>query len=158
MEKLYDHDIIGALKESAVLIVWDGDNYDETGFTRLIPQFLRANLKGKAVAFAINYEVDFVKQDWEDIVNEFPGRLFVVPCALIAPDWEDAANHGITEEMKVKHSQSYWERPESSLPEGAGAGRTTPGGSPRSIDLSESFQHLWIPTVACACPRHLSLV
>merc|ERR1711924_309423 len=59
-------------------------------------------------AFKINYEVDFMKEDWTSVVKEFPGRLFVVPCELIPPDWKDAARYGVTEEMKTVTDLPDW--------------------------------------------------
>ena len=33
--------------------VWDGDDYEETSFTRLIPQYLRSRDNGRVVAFRL---------------------------------------------------------------------------------------------------------
>ena len=48
------------------MMVWDGDPFDETGFTKLVPKFLEANPQSKALAFKLDYEVDNFKESREN--------------------------------------------------------------------------------------------
>lgn len=53
MSDVYDADILKQLGATDAL-VWDGDPYHCSGFTKIVPQFLRASRKRIAVAFKID--------------------------------------------------------------------------------------------------------
>jgi len=90
------------------MIVWDGDGLEETGFTNMVPKFLENNLQSKALAFVLDYEVDDFKESWEKVIEQFPGRIRVVAVDLKSPTWRDAADQGITEELKSLENFPEW--------------------------------------------------
>ncbi|CAE7310237.1 MGAT4C, partial [Symbiodinium pilosum] len=61
------------------LLVWDGDDYEETSFTRLIPQYLRSRDNGRVVAFRIGDSLESFSQSWREVASAHPGRMAVVP-------------------------------------------------------------------------------
>jgi len=98
-------DILGSKPE---MIVWDGDPFEETGFTKIVPRFLERNSQSKALAFVLDYEVDDFRESWEKIIERFPGRIRVVAVDLKPPIWRDAAHSGITEELQDVHGLPDW--------------------------------------------------
>lgn len=61
------------------VVVWDGDNYDEGMFTRLIPSLLRKLPELKAIAFKYKEELDIFTASWQMLIEqEFPGRVSLV--------------------------------------------------------------------------------
>jgi len=90
------------------MMVWDGDSFEETGFTKMVPQFLESNPETKALAFALDYELDDFKETWEPIIEKYPDRIRVVTMDMKPPAWRDAADHGITEELKDTEGLPEW--------------------------------------------------
>jgi len=90
------------------MMVWDGDPFDETGFTKLVPKFLEENPQSKALAFKLDYEVDNFKESWEKIIEQFPDRIRLVAIDMKPPIWHDAAEHGITDELKGVQDLPDW--------------------------------------------------
>jgi len=90
------------------MIVWDGDGLEETGFTNMVPKFLENNPQSKALAFVLDYEVDDFKESWEKVIEQFPDRIRVVAVDLKSPTWRDAADQGITEELKSLENFPEW--------------------------------------------------
>ena len=54
------------LRGKCEMIVWDGDPFDESGFTKMVPKFLEANPQSKALGFKLDYDVDIFKEGWEN--------------------------------------------------------------------------------------------
>jgi len=94
MDQSYDLDALELLSDYS-LLVWDGDDYEETGFTKLVPRFLRARPTARAVAFQSDHMVDDLRESWASVVAQFPGRISVVPLKLQPPNWVDASRFGI---------------------------------------------------------------
>jgi len=90
------------------LIVWDGDDLEETGFTKIVPKFLESNPRSKALAFKLDYEVDDFKESWGKVIEQFPDRIRVVAVDLKSPTWRDAVDQGITEELKSLDNFPEW--------------------------------------------------
>jgi len=83
------------------MIVWDGDALDGTGFTNMVPKFLENDPQSKALAFKLDYAVDDFKESWEKVIEKYPNRIRVVAVDLKPPNWRDAADSGILEELKA---------------------------------------------------------
>jgi len=98
VEDKCDEEILKTLSKYQVL-VWDGDEYDCTGFTRMVPKFLDANPKGECVAFKIDYEIDIFRESWAEKIERYPGRITLVSTDLKFPTLEDAKKLGVIEEM-----------------------------------------------------------
>jgi len=96
------------LSSSCRMLVWDGDLLEETGFTKMVPQFLNMNSEAKALAFVLDYEVDDFRESWEQIIEQYPDRIRVVAVDMKPPIWRDAADHGITEELKDAQGLPEW--------------------------------------------------
>jgi len=90
------------------MIVWDGDGLEETGFTNMVPKFLETNPQSKALAFVLDYEVDDFKESWVKVIEQIPDRNRVVAVDLKLPTWRDAADKGITEELKSVENYPEW--------------------------------------------------
>jgi len=103
----YNDDVLALLKDCE-LLVWDGDDYEATGFTQVVPQFLKLKPSAKAVGFKLNYEVDIFKESWASVVEDFPERIAVVPVDLVPPDWKDAVPCGVADEMKKVGDLPLW--------------------------------------------------
>jgi len=96
------------LHSTCEMIVWDGDPFEETGFTKMVPKFLERNPQSKALAFVLDYEVDDFRESWEKVIERYPGRIRVVAVDLKPPRWRDAADHGITEELQHMRGLPDW--------------------------------------------------
>ena len=72
-------------------IVWDGDNFSDDSFTRLIPQMHR-ELGGavELVAFLRECDQDRFSQSWE--ATGLPVSLYLCPSAL---DWQKLGTHAL---------------------------------------------------------------
>jgi len=90
------------------MMVWDGDLLEETGFTKMVPLFLASNSEAMALAFVLDYEVDDFRESWEKIIEQYPNRIRVVAMDMKPPAWRDAADHGITEELKDAQDLPDW--------------------------------------------------
>jgi len=86
----------------------DGDPFVETGFTKMVPEFLEKNAQSKALAFVLDYEVDDFRASWEMVIERYPGRIRVVAVDLKSPIWRDAADHGITKELQDVQGLPEW--------------------------------------------------
>jgi len=98
LEDKYEEDILKTISKYQVL-VWDGDEYDTTGFTKMVPKFLDANAQGECVAFRLDYEVDDFKESWADVIEQYPSRISIVSIDLKFPSLVDAKRLGVLEEM-----------------------------------------------------------
>ena len=96
------------LATKCTMLVWDGDPFEDTGFTKMIPQFLQTNHVSKALAFVLDYEVDDFMESWADTIEQFPHRIRVVAVDMKPPFWGEAANYGITEELKDTEGMPEW--------------------------------------------------
>jgi len=96
------------LAMTCTMLVWDGDPLDNTGFTKMVPQFLQTNPVSKALAFVLDYEVDDFMESWADTIEQFPHRIRVVAVDMKPPFWGEAANYGITEELKDTEGMPQW--------------------------------------------------
>jgi len=90
------------------MLVWDGDPLEDTGFTKMIPQFLQTNHVSKALAFVLDYEMDDFMESWADTIEQFPHRIRVVAVDMKPPFWGEAANYGIIEELKDTEGMPEW--------------------------------------------------
>lgn len=77
----YHNDILQRLAGCS-LLVWDGLWYNETGFTALIPQFLRQTPGKQVCAFKNMAGVNSFMSSWSAVAHEFPGRVSVVALNL----------------------------------------------------------------------------
>jgi len=93
---VYDECVMEKLKRFEVL-AWDGDDYDMTGYTRLVPMYLNSTPSGVAIAFKRRLEIPSFNQRWYSWMAKHPGRICVVPI----DDPEDFESWGILEEVKV---------------------------------------------------------
>eukprot|EP00435_Cladocopium_sp_Y103_P032363 s2557_g8.t1 len=77
----YDEDVLKTLQEECSLLVWDGDDFSLSSFTRLVPKFLDFGPDRRAAAFRQIGESSMArfKQSWSKVAETFPGRLAVVP-------------------------------------------------------------------------------
>lgn len=75
---VYDECITDRLKKFEVL-AWDGEDYDNSSFTRLVPLYLNTNSKGVAVAFKRRFGIPGFNQGWSSVMAKHPGRILVVP-------------------------------------------------------------------------------
>jgi len=96
------------LRSKCEMVVWDGDPFEETGFTKMVPKFLEKNAQSKALAFVLDYEVDDFRASWEKVIERYPGRIRVVKVDLKPPIWRDAADHGITKELQDVQGLPDW--------------------------------------------------
>jgi len=96
------------LRSKCEMIAWDGDPWEETGFTKMVPQFLERNSQSKALAFVLDYELDVFRESWEKVIERYPGRIRVVTVDLKPPIWRDAADYGITEELQDVQGLPDW--------------------------------------------------
>jgi len=96
------------LHSTCEMIVWDGDPFEDTGFTKMVPKFLERNPQSKALAFVLDYEVDDFRESWEKVIERYPGRIRVVAVDLKPPIWRDAADYGITEELQDVQGLPDW--------------------------------------------------
>jgi len=92
----YDKGAIERLKRFGVL-AWNGDGYDATGFTRLVPLFLHSTKMGVAVAFVGKFEIPRFNIRWHTWMAKYPGRIFVVPI----DEEHDVKELGVSEEAKT---------------------------------------------------------
>jgi len=90
------------------MLVWDGDPLEDTGFTKMVPQFLQMNPTSKALAFVLDYEIDDFMESWADTIEQFPHRIRAVAVDMKPPEWQEAADHGITEELKGTEGLPEW--------------------------------------------------
>lgn len=90
------------------MLVWDGDPFDNTGFTKMVPQFLEKSPESKALAFVLDYELDDLMESWADIIEKFPGRIRAVTVDMKPPIWREASDNGITDEMKDTEGLPEW--------------------------------------------------
>jgi len=93
------------------VLVWDGDLLENTGFTKMVPRFLdgrNTNPKPWALAFVLDYEVDDFRESWAEVIEQYPGRIVVVAVDMKTPTWHDAANQGITDELKDTQGLPDW--------------------------------------------------
>jgi len=74
---------------------------DGTGFTNMVPTFLENDPQSKALAFKLDYELDDFKESWEQVIEKYPNRIRVVAVDLKPPNWRDAADSGILEELNA---------------------------------------------------------
>ncbi|CAL1141512.1 unnamed protein product [Cladocopium goreaui] len=77
----YDEDVLKTLQEECSLLVWDGDDYSLSSFTRLVPKFLDFGPDRRAAAFRQISESSMAsfKKSWSKVAEMFPGRLAVIP-------------------------------------------------------------------------------
>jgi hypothetical protein len=102
-------DVLATIKEkSKKVLVWDGDEYDSDGFTKMVPKFLDANPDAQAVAFRLDYEVDDLKESWADIIEKYSGRISIVSVDLKFPGLVDAKRLGVLEEMAKASELPDW--------------------------------------------------
>jgi len=90
------------------MIVWDGDPLEATGFTNMVPKFLENDPQSKALAFVLDYEIDDFKESWEQVIEKYPNRIRVVAVNLKPPEWRDAADNGIMEELTALQDFPEW--------------------------------------------------
>jgi len=90
------------------MIVWDGDALDGTGFTNMVPILLEHDPQSKALAFKLDYELDDFKESWQQVIEKYPNRIRVVAVDLKSPNWRDAADSGILEELKALQDLPEW--------------------------------------------------
>jgi len=90
------------------MIVWDGDPFEETGFTKMVPKCLERNSQLKALAVVLDYEVDVFRESWEKVIDHYPGCIRVVAVDLKPPVWRDAADYGITDELHDVQGLPDW--------------------------------------------------
>jgi len=90
------------------MLVWDGDPLDDTGFTKMIPLFLQRDPASKALAFVLDYELDDFMESWADTIEQFPHRIRAVAVNMKPPFWREAADHGITHELKDTTGMPEW--------------------------------------------------
>jgi hypothetical protein len=90
------------------MMVWDGDPFEETGFTKIVPKFLERISQSKALAFVLDYEMDDFRESWEKVIERFPGRIRVVAVDMKPPVWRDAADCGITAELQDVKGLPEW--------------------------------------------------
>jgi len=107
MGSCYDEQILEKLKD-CTLLAWDGDPYDEGGFTKIVPLFLKGHPDVKAVAFKLSYEVDSFKKEWMGVATQFPGRIIIVAVTLIPPTWEDANKVDVLKELEQAQDLPQW--------------------------------------------------
>lgn len=66
------------LLQNCSLLVWDGDAHDETGFTVLVPSFLRERPERQALAFTADRRAEEFRGAWQRQLVEFSGRITLV--------------------------------------------------------------------------------
>jgi len=104
-----DDTILGEIMHSKYeMMAWDGDLFEETGFTKMVPKFLETNSEAKALAFVLDYEIDDFWESWEQIIEQYPNRIRAVILDMKPPAWRDAADHGVIEEMKDVDGLPEW--------------------------------------------------
>jgi len=109
LEDKYEEDILKTIARYQVL-VWDGDEYETTGFTKMVPKFLDANAQGECVAFKLDYEVDDFKESWADVIEQYPDRISIVSIDMKLPSLVDAQRLGVLEEMSNAAELPDWAR------------------------------------------------
>jgi len=90
------------------MIMWDGDALDGTGFTNMVPKFLENDPQSKALVIKLDYKIDDFKESWEQVIEKYPNRIRVVVVDLKPPNWRDAADSGILEELKALQDLPEW--------------------------------------------------
>mmetsp|Transcript_9921 Transcript_9921/g.31498 ORF Transcript_9921/g.31498 Transcript_9921/m.31498 type:complete len:331 (+) Transcript_9921:75-1067(+) len=96
LANVYDENIVEKLKQFEVL-AWDGEDYDESSFTRLVPLYLNNHSAGVAIAFKKMFEVPRFNSRWYSWMAKHPGRLLVVS----VDEKEVAERMGISEEVDI---------------------------------------------------------
>jgi len=107
LEDKYQEETLKTISKYQVL-VWDGDPYDITGFTKMVPKFLDTNKQGECIAFRLDYEVDDFKESWADVIEQYPGRISIVSIDLKFPSLVDARRLGVLEEMAKAAELPDW--------------------------------------------------
>eukprot|EP00929_Paragymnodinium_shiwhaense_P084506 TRINITY_DN45186_c0_g1_i1.p1 TRINITY_DN45186_c0_g1~~TRINITY_DN45186_c0_g1_i1.p1 ORF type:complete len:887 (-),score=296.09 TRINITY_DN45186_c0_g1_i1:74-2734(-) len=103
-----DEEILEFLLEHFSVVVWDGDDYDDSSFTRFIPKFLSAKATAKAIACKFDYMVDSFRESWAPFLNEFGDRMAVVPVNLRRPGFEDAVAAGVIGDLDRVQDLPVW--------------------------------------------------
>jgi hypothetical protein len=78
----YNRDVLWRLCAFS-LVCWDGETYNNCGFTALLLEFLRSNPTAKVAAFREQSTVDSFLLSWEALAQEFPDRIALVAVNLI---------------------------------------------------------------------------
>eukprot|EP00929_Paragymnodinium_shiwhaense_P014150 TRINITY_DN122024_c0_g1_i1.p1 TRINITY_DN122024_c0_g1~~TRINITY_DN122024_c0_g1_i1.p1 ORF type:complete len:385 (-),score=62.74 TRINITY_DN122024_c0_g1_i1:154-1308(-) len=81
MGTFYNPDVLSLLRDHSI-IAFDGDAYDPTGYTGIVPQFLAGDSKRTAVAFRKKGAESSFLSKWKDVALKYPGRLQVVTVDL----------------------------------------------------------------------------
>mmetsp|Transcript_34433 Transcript_34433/g.106939 ORF Transcript_34433/g.106939 Transcript_34433/m.106939 type:complete len:329 (+) Transcript_34433:150-1136(+) len=103
MASVYDETVVEKLKKFEVL-AWDGEDYSDDSFTRLVPMYLNNNSAGVAVAFKRVHEVAYFHYRWHSWMAKHPGRLLMIP----VDEHRDARVAGVLKEVAT-HCRSATE-------------------------------------------------
>eukprot|EP00401_Gymnodinium_catenatum_P026745 CAMPEP_0117577564 /NCGR_PEP_ID=MMETSP0784-20121206/63489_1 /TAXON_ID=39447 /ORGANISM="" /LENGTH=460 /DNA_ID=CAMNT_0005377073 /DNA_START=156 /DNA_END=1538 /DNA_ORIENTATION=- len=107
MGDYYDEEAMEKLDDCSLLI-WDGEEYSSTGFTKLIPAFLKGRAGRKAAAFCLRYEVDEFQKCWSSVLRGSMLQVAVVLVDAEPPKFADAEVYRVKRDLNQANSLPDW--------------------------------------------------